>query len=605
MGYDGGKSGISSYMRSVIQQLKNFQHHFTLVVEADSINDFKEFNQIVVPQIFSKSFMGMLWHFLILPFYTLSRKYDCILILAASRRYLAFSYIPRIGVVHDLSPCRIKKKYDPLRMFYLNKIQPFLGKKLDKIVAISESTRSDIQHYWNIPKELITINYNGLNQLPHPNNQIQARLNLKQYILYVSRIEHPGKNHIGLVKAYEALPNSIKLKYKLVLAGSNWSGAGIVKTYIEKSPDKKNIILTGFVTAKELSSLYHNASLFVFPSFFEGFGLPLLEAMSVSVPCICSFNSSLAEIGGNAVLTFDPNDSKQICDCIQNVLNKPELAKQLIQNGLHRISLFDWKSHTKILINLCQQIYQTNSSLEVFGIRFLNGRIDDVLEIIDNIIIHKHKKRIAFINAHYLNVAYEDSEQKQRLCRFDYILPDGSGVYLACKILGYRYRDNLNGTDLLPKICQLAEKKEYTLYFFGASTDVAYRAMQNLFKAFPKIKILGARNGFFTKQEEPQIIKQINQLAPDILIIGFGAKIQEKWIDENFNGLNCHIAIAMGGIFDFYSEDIPRAHPFLRQIGFEWTWRLYKEPRRLAYRYIIGNPLFLWRVFKFKFFRSK
>lgn len=359
MGYDGGKSGLSSYMKNVIQELQNSPHNITLVVEADSVSDFEKFNKIVVPHIFSKSIMGMLWHFFILPFYTLSRKYDCVLILAGSRRYLAFSPIPRIGVIHDLSPYHIKKKYDPLRMFYLHRLQPILGKKLDKIVAISESTRSDIQHYWRIPKELITINYNGLNQLPPPDNQIQSKLNLNHYILYVSRIEHPGKNHIGLVKAYEALPNSFKLKYKLVLAGSDWSGAEIVKTYIEKSPDKKNIVLTGFVTAKELSSLYHNASLFVFPSFFEGFGLPLLEAMSVSVPCICSHNSSLAEIGGNAVLTFDPNDIRQICDSIQNVLNNPELANQLIKNGLQRISLFDWKTHAKTLIDLCQQIYQT------------------------------------------------------------------------------------------------------------------------------------------------------------------------------------------------------------------------------------------------------
>ena len=358
MGYDGGKSGNSAYMRSVIQQLKNFQHHFTLIVEADSVNDFKGFDQIVVPQIFSKSLMGMLWHFFILPFYTLSRKYDCILILAANRRYLAFSRIPRIGVVHDLSSYRVSKKYDPLRMFYLNKLQPHLGRSLDSIFAISNSTKADIAKYWKLPDSKINLNYNGLNKLTDPDDRILDKFKLKDYILYVSRIEHPGKNHIGLIKAYENLPVPFKEKYKLVFAGSDWSGAEIVKEYAHKSPVNSQIIFTGYITNAELSSLYHHASIFVFPSFSEGFGLPLLEAMSVSVPCICANNSSLGEIGGDAVLTFDPNNTQQICEQIQFVLNSPVQSAQMIKKGINRISLFDWKTHTEKLIHACSEFYQ-------------------------------------------------------------------------------------------------------------------------------------------------------------------------------------------------------------------------------------------------------
>ena len=400
MGYDGGKSGISSYMRSVIQQLKNFQHHFTLIVEPDSVNDFKGFDQIVVPQIFSKSLMGMLWHFFILPFYTLCRKYDCILILAANRRYLAFSHIPRIGVVHDLSSYRVSKKYDPTRMFYLNKLQPYLGRSLDSIFAISNSTKADIVKYWKLSDSKITLNYNGLNKLADPDNRILDKLELKNYILYVSRIEHPGKNHIGLIKAYENLPVSFKEKYKLVFAGSDWSGAEIVKEYARKSPVNSQIIFTGYITSAELSSLYRHASIFVFPSFSEGFGLPLLEAMSVSVPCICANNSSLGEIGRDAVLTFDPNNTQQICEQIQFVLNSPEQSSQMIQNGITRISHFSWKTHTEKLIKICNDHYKKNSCLEIFGIKFVNGRIDEILYLIDNIIAQKQRKKIAFINTH-------------------------------------------------------------------------------------------------------------------------------------------------------------------------------------------------------------
>ena len=295
MGYDGGKSGISTYMQNVAANLKDSPHSITLVLEYDSVESFKSFKKIIVPKFFSKSFMGMLWHFLILPFFTLTKKYDCVLILAASRRYLAFSTIPQIGVIHDLSPYHIDGKYDPIRMFYLKKLQPWLGKRLDELIAISQSTKNDIIQYWQVPSEKITLNYNGLTKLPLPDDRIQERLNLENYILYVSRIEHPGKNHLGLIKAYELLPLSIRSRYKLVLAGSEWKGAKPVKDYANQSPDVEQILFTGFVTHEELASLYKHASLFVFPSFSEGFGLPLLEAMSQSIPCACANTTSLAE----------------------------------------------------------------------------------------------------------------------------------------------------------------------------------------------------------------------------------------------------------------------------------------------------------------------
>ncbi|MDD3915177.1 MAG: hypothetical protein PHF76_11090, partial [Bacteroidales bacterium] len=93
MGYDSGKSGISTYMNNVLSNFKDAPHSITLILEYDSVEKFKNYNKIIVPRIFSKSLMGMLWHFFVLPFYTLRKKYDCILILAASRRYLAFSKI--------------------------------------------------------------------------------------------------------------------------------------------------------------------------------------------------------------------------------------------------------------------------------------------------------------------------------------------------------------------------------------------------------------------------------------------------------------------------------------------------------------------------------
>jgi exopolysaccharide biosynthesis WecB/TagA/CpsF family protein len=592
-------------MQNVVANLKDSPHSITLVLEHDSVKSFEGFKKIVVPNFFSKSFMGMLWHFLVLPFYTLTKKYDCFLILAASRRYLAFCKIPQIGVVHDLSPYRIEGKYDPIRMFYLKKIQPWLGKRLDEIVAISQSTKNDIIKYWKIPSEKITVNYNGLRKLPPADDHIQKRLNLEKYILYVSRIEHPGKNHLGLIKAYEQLPLSIRSKYKLVLAGSEWKGAKPVMDYASKSQEVDRILFTGFVTHEELTSLYKHASLFVFPSFSEGFGLPLVEAMSQGLPCACANTTSLAEIGGDAVLLFDPKKPEEICNCIINIIKRKEYFCSLVKSKSNYLSEFDWKIHSQKLLSICKNIYNNNSVLKIFEISFLNGRIIDFFEIVDNAILNNKRKKIAFVNAHYLNVSYEDKEQKERLQTFDYILPDGSGISLACKILGYRYRENLNGTDLFPILCDHCEKNNYSLYFFGAAEDVAERAAKNMISKHPNLNIVGCRNGFFTSDYNANIVSEINSKKPDFLIVGLGARLQEKWIDENFIDLNCKVAIAMGGIFDFYSGDKSRAKPLVRKLGIEWLHRLYLEPSRLARRYLIGNPLFLLRVIKSKFSQRK
>lgn len=605
MGYDGGKSGISTYMKNVVKYLKESPHHFTLVVEKDSIQDFAGFKTIVVPKIFSKSLLGMLWHFFILPFYTLNRTYDCILILAASRRYLAFSKIPQVGVIHDLSAYRVEGKYDPLRMFYLRKIQPWLGRRLNQIVAISESTKKDIEYYWNVPITKVTLNYNGLNEFSQPDDRIQSRCHLSKYILYVSRIEYPGKNHIGLIQAFEALPAQLRQNYQLVIAGTEWKGAKPVIEYAQKSPCHNQIIFTGFVSNAELTSLYTHALLFVFPSFSEGFGLPLIEAMSFGIPCACSNTSALGEIGKDAALLFDPINTDQIRDSIQQILTQTDLRNEIIHKGLRRAAQFDWKKHVYTLCEICKKEYDINSHLQIFDINFVNGRIDEILHEISSIISHKQRKKIAFINTHYLNTAYTNPEQRERLNRFDYVLPDGSGVYLACKILGYRYRDNLNGTDLLPLLCKLFEEHGYSIYFFGSKKDVAERAAKNLLKLYPKLKIVGIRSGYFTKEEEPLIIEEINRCSPNFLLVGFGVILQERWIDMNFDKLNCQIASAMGGILDVYSGDAPRGNPLLHKLGLEWVRRLYNEPSRLAKRYLLGNPLFLWRVIKTRFISKK
>lgn len=604
MGYDAGKSGISSYMRNVAKHLKDCGHKITMLVEADAADDFSDFEKIIVPQRFSKSAAGFIYHIAALPFIASPKKYDSVLVLAGNRRFCVFNKIPALGVVHDLSQYRVGGKYDAPRMFYLTKIQPFMGRRFSRIAAISKSTRDDIVKYWKVAPEKIELNYNGRNPLAQPDNSVFEEFKLGKYILYVSRIEHPGKNHVRLIDAYEKLPKALRGEYKLVFVGQDWSGAEVVKARAANSPDAENIIFGGFLSAEKMAALYERASVFVMPSLSEGFGLPLIEAMSVNVPCACSETSSLGEIGEDAALLFDPESADEIKVAIERILTDKNLAEELSQKGKIRSGLFDWKKHAQTLLALAQSLYDRHAKLDIVDISFENRRVADMLEILKKDLDGGDGKTVAFINTHYLNTAYENPEQLRRLQKFDYVLPDGSGVSLACKIMGYPYRDNLNGTDLMLNLCELSEKHGYKLFYFGGREGVAERAVANLKKRFPQMKVAGIRNGYFSKNEEDGIIKQINESNADMLFVGFGAPLQEKWILENRPKLKAKLVFAIGGVVDVYSGDLSR-NPILRKLGLEWLGRLVQDPVRLFPRYVIGNPLFVWRVIKYKFAKRK
>ena len=146
------------------------------------------------------------------------------------------------------------------------------------------------------------------------------------------------------------LPESLKNKYDLVFAGSFWNNGEEVKKYADNSKDKSNIKFLGFVKDEEMPSLYRNSSLYAFPSFYEGFGIPILEAMESEVPVVCANTSSLPEIGGDAVITFSPDSPQDIKNKIEQVLSDPNLQKLMIDKGKKQVKNFSWEKHCKIII---------------------------------------------------------------------------------------------------------------------------------------------------------------------------------------------------------------------------------------------------------------
>lgn len=362
LAFDHGKSGISEYIIATTRQFLKTHKVALLIHPSDrQIFPLKDENLrfIQVPEFLKKPLLSVVFHLYILPWWRGLKRYDIIFLPAGNRR-LFCRYPPQtIVTFHDLSQFHVSAKYDFFRMLYIKHTVGHYIHKAPHIFAISESTKYDLRRFYGVAGKKILVNYNGFDsdrlQNPVSQDELKQKYGFQgKYILYVARIEHPGKNHLKLLQAYEKLPDKIKENYELVCAGSIWHGGELVIDYWQNMKDRARIHFPGFVSGAELAGLYKYASLYVFPSLFEGFGLPMLDAFASGVPVVCSNTSSLPEIGRNAVLTFNPKDPREIATAMQSVLTSPDLAQQLISRAYKRLEAFSWERHCNKLLQALQ-----------------------------------------------------------------------------------------------------------------------------------------------------------------------------------------------------------------------------------------------------------
>lgn len=261
--------------------------------------------------------------------------------------------------IHDLA-FKIFPDFFPRKdLRRLNWFTDFAIKKSDKIIAVSNSTKNDIlKFYPKIKEEKIKVIYHGFDPelfngqiLEKTKNNIFSKFNPAlagqniQYILYVGAIQ-PRKNLGVLIEAFENIKKD-NSNLKLVLAGGKaWMWEGIMNK-IENSEYRKDIIVTGTISFEEIAVLHRNASVFVFSSLYEGFGIPVLEAFASKIPVVSAKNSSLSEIGGEACLYFDEKNSQDLADKIKIILSDNGLAKELVRKGNEQIKKFSWDKCAK------------------------------------------------------------------------------------------------------------------------------------------------------------------------------------------------------------------------------------------------------------------
>jgi N-acetylglucosaminyldiphosphoundecaprenol N-acetyl-beta-D-mannosaminyltransferase len=206
------------------------------------------------------------------------------------------------------------------------------------------------------------------------------------------------------------------------------------------------------------------------------------------------------------------------------------------------------------------------------------------------------------VNAHCLNLCYEDPKLRDFLNGAEVVFCDGAGVMLAARILGRRIPARITYADWVWRLADFAAAEGFSLYLLGARPGVAQEAARRLRERHPDLKIAGVRQGYFDHSaESPEneaVVQEIDAAAPDILLVGLGMPLQERWLMENWQRLDVRVALTGGAVFDYVSGRLRRGPRLLTDNGFEWLARLLIEPRRLWRRYLIGNPLFLLRVLK-------
>jgi glycosyltransferase involved in cell wall biosynthesis len=272
---------------------------------------------------------------------------------------------PTIVTIHDLSFVREPDSTMPGMSVHLNKWVPHSVKRADRVIAVSEATRRDLIEFYQTPPAKISVIYHGVSPEFRPVQEkerllaVRYKYGLDQrpFILSVGTIQ-PRKNYQRLVQAFA----SINQPLSLVIAGSEGWNCDDVYREVEKLGLADRVYFPGFVAEEDLPVLLSAATLFGYPSLYEGFGLPVLEAMACGTPIVAANQSSLPEVVGDAGLTVDPTDVAALATAITRLLDDPSLRERLSAAGLAQAAKFTWPTMAAKLLHVYQEVIEESQA---------------------------------------------------------------------------------------------------------------------------------------------------------------------------------------------------------------------------------------------------
>jgi glycosyltransferase involved in cell wall biosynthesis len=365
---DGGLSGVGMYLTQFLKHIppssqalfELFGWEYDRYAYSDVAPNFE-----FIPQCFvTGRTANSIWHLFKYPEFASMRQFDACFFPAAHRRPPYKSPCPTIGVVHDMAAYWGTRRTRVHLGALLRMILPNSLRKLDRIIAVSEWVKQELVERAHIKENRIEVVPNGIDHstfYPRQRNEesvllIQPFSFKRPYVLCVSRIDHPVKNHIRLIEAFKIFKERTKYPHRLVFAGGDSNNTALVKEAVASSPWRSDIFFTGHFPPKNLPELYAGADFVVFPSMYEGFGMGALEAMACGIPVLCARAASLPETADHAALYFDPLDVDDMADRMVTVSSNSDIYQECRRLGLERVKSFSWETCVKRTLQIITEI---------------------------------------------------------------------------------------------------------------------------------------------------------------------------------------------------------------------------------------------------------
>lgn len=476
---------------------------------------------------------------------------------------------------------RLLKIYGELLKFFLRYYDFQTSQKVDYFIANSQEVSKRIQKFYRRQSTIIHPPI-ALSTLLEGSTLI--RVEPSRYFLTGGRLER-FKNFDLIIKAFN------QLKLSLLIYGTGRQEKSLKKIA------KQNIKFLGQISDQRLISLYQNCQAFIFASQDEDLGLTPLEAQSFGKPIIAYYSGGVKEtvIEGKTGLFFYKLTPQALAESIKK-FQKLKFSPEICQQQAQKFSKEEFKKKVKKFVAEKWREFQKTHPDKIKRL-YLFDKIpaDDLkpsalIRKLESFSKSKKKHQVFYLNAQAVEVALSNPRYLKILNKAPLVTVDGWAPLLLAKLEAKKINFKNSIGDYLPDFFKMAQEKKLTFYFLGSKNKILMQAVENIKKTFPKLKILGFHHGYFNKKEETKIIKEINHLKPDFLLVGLGIPKQEIWIDKNFKNLNAKVILGIGGTFDFLSGKIPRAPLWMRNFGLEWIFRFLMEPKRLWKRYLLGFP---------------
>jgi len=356
--------GIGWFTRETLSRITNDhpEHQFLFIFDRPYAEEFI-FSGNITPIVLSPPtrhpILWFIWFELQIP--RILRKYKADLFFSPDGYLSLNTSVRQLAAIHDINFAHRPKDLPWLKAKYYNYFFPKFARKAKRIVTVSYFSKEDINRTYKIDSDKVDVVYNGVNTTYTPTSDVENSSTKavyskgKDYFLFIGSL-HPRKNICGLLRAYDAFRTSVDSDTKLLIVGESMFKTNDIEMTYEGMRFKDDVVFTGRLTNDELHRVLGASMALTFVPYFEGFGIPVIEAMNAGVPVICSNTTSLPEVGGNAVLYVDPFSLSQIKDAMIRIYQEKDLRELLIEKGFVQKEKFSWDKTAELLwgsIQIC------------------------------------------------------------------------------------------------------------------------------------------------------------------------------------------------------------------------------------------------------------